>query len=61
MPNLKLNYFAWLSTEGEKEALQEGALYAGDIKNVPQKYKDLLVENQDDSKGRRYCIIFEEN
>ena len=51
--DIDVRYYAWLSTSREKDCYREGALYAGKIKDVPDKYKPL----SGDSKGRKYCVI----
>ncbi|HEY5392462.1 MAG TPA: hypothetical protein VIJ57_10130 [Hanamia sp.] len=51
---VECKYYAWLSTKGEKQAIKDGALFAGYIKNVPVGLKHYLTE---DSEGKVYVIL----
>lgn len=51
---VECKYFAWLSTKCEKEAIANGALYAGLYRNVPKELKKHLTE---DSSGKAYVIL----
>ena len=46
-------FYAWLSTRGEKKHYSNGALYAGYVRDIPDKYRYLLPENE----IRQYCVI----
>jgi hypothetical protein len=50
-----LHRYAWLSTKGEQEDIKNGALYAGKIKGLPDKYKYLLSDGEND---KHYCAVF---
>ena len=48
-----IKYFAWLSSSGEKQYIQDGALYVGLVRNAPHFIKHLLNEKE----TRQYCVI----
>lgn len=52
---MKIKYFAWLSSKGEKALKLDGSAYAGDILNCPDKYKHLI--DDDKRNGRRYIAV----
>lgn len=51
----QLEFFAWLSTSGEKKYKSvNNVVFAGLVRDVPQQLKFLVTENKLNSK---YCII----
>jgi len=49
----ELRYLAWLSTKGEREAIRDGALFAGFVRDLPAEYAGLIKQDE----ARRYCRV----
>ncbi len=50
---LNVKYYAWMSTRSEKELKKNGAVFAGMVRDCPEKFKNLL----DKSENRCYIEI----
>ena len=56
-PIVSVHYYAWISSAGERDFYKnKNTLFAGMVKNVPDKYKPL----PDGANGRQYCTIIQE-
>ncbi|MFA5349056.1 MAG: hypothetical protein WC309_01640 [Candidatus Paceibacterota bacterium] len=51
---INCRYYAWLSTQGANRQLFDGALYAGEVKELPLKYKPYLTDNPD---NKQYVVL----
>lgn len=50
---MEIKYLAWLSSKGERREVQDGAVFAGLVRDLPENLKHL----RDDSEDRQYCVV----